>query len=82
MIEKIDYARIALFKQQKQNVLSLFIESLEEMSSRYNNLDEKSKIAYAKYITVLNKCFSNGDFLAVSDIIKFNLLPLFVKRGF
>ncbi|WZL73741.1 hypothetical protein QBE52_03115 [Clostridiaceae bacterium 35-E11] len=71
-----------LFKQEKEAFLQEAMFMLEDMGKRLNDLTEKEILEYNSFIKILGEYLSNGDYLTVSDILKYELIPLFEKKEF
>lgn len=78
MKDTILQVRKAIFEQNKSKTIDMIIKSIEQMSTHLDELDSNSKLEYMNAINLLNEYFVMGDLLAVSDLLKFELLPLFI----
>ncbi|MBI9014612.1 MAG: hypothetical protein JEZ08_20405 [Clostridiales bacterium] len=77
MKDTIIKIRKAIFNQNKQNVIELIIESLEEMSMMLDKLNDSEIRDYMNYLEQVNQFFVKSDFLAVSDVLLFEMMPIF-----
>lgn len=72
--------RECLFQQDINSFIQEAMNILEVMSTNINNLTQDETIIYNEYVKQLGMFLSNSDYLAVADILKYELVPLFGKR--
>jgi len=54
---------------------------LENMGQRLDALSDQEVAFYHESVKDLGILLSQGDYLTVSDMLKYELIPLFEKRG-
>jgi hypothetical protein len=77
----IEKLREYLFKQEINSFIQVAMEILEDMGKKINTLTPNELLLYDEQVKKLGLFLSNGDYLAVSDVLKYELAPLFEKRG-
>lgn len=77
MKEIVDELRFYLFQQDKQKTVEKILECIETMSKNLNTLSQDDFSEYSFYMKQVEMFFGRGDYLAVSDVIKYDILPLF-----
>ncbi len=82
MKDTIMKIREAVYAQNKQSVIEQIIKSLEEMSMMLDRLNNSEMKNYMNYLEQANQFFIKSDFLAVSDILLFDMLPIFSGKEY
>lgn len=81
MKEIVDELRFHLFQQDKQKTIEKILECIETMSKNLSTLSQDNFSEYSFYMKQVEMFFGRGDYLAVSDVIKYDILPLFEGEG-
>lgn len=80
MQETVKELRHYLFKQDKQKTIESIISNIEIMSKKLEFLSPKELTEYEICMKDIECLFGRGDYLAVSDVIKYELLPIFQTK--
>lgn len=66
-----------LFKQEKNNFIQGMMLVLENMSEKVNAFTQEEILYYNSNLQNISIFMSKCDYLAIADILKYELLPLF-----
>lgn len=80
MVNDINTLRTYLFAQDMENVMNQAMIVLEKMGNKINLLSQEEISYYRYYVNEIGSFLSKGDYLAVTDIIKYELFPLFKEK--
>ena len=77
--KQIDEIRDSVFKYEIREAVDNTIKLLEKIESISTQFSDEYKIKYSEIIKYIFASIENKDYLALSDILKFELEPLLVN---